>query len=105
MAFWLISALTLLRGLGGRLLGGAAAPLAVAGGVAAESAGIIDVIPGFGASGRGGFLGTGLGAGGGQRVRRRKKALTNTDLATMALISSVVSKKAAENFVLMRVRR
>ncbi len=42
--------------------------------------------------------------GGGGRRRRRRKALTNDDVRTALTIASAISKKAAENFVLMRVR-
>lgn len=56
--------------------------------------------------GIGGFgLGQALdGDGGGQRRRRRRKALTNDDVRTALTIASAISKKAAENFILMRVR-
>jgi len=40
----------------------------------------------------------------GKRRRRRRKALTNDDVRTALTIASAISKKAAENFVLMRVR-
>ena len=36
--------------------------------------------------------------------RRRRKALTNDDVRTALTIASAISKKAAENFILMRVR-
>lgn len=110
MAAWLIAALALVRPLiagAGRLIGSPAGTIGTLG-LAAETTGAIDIIPGFGPSG--GF-GSGLfggGGGGGLRVgrpRRRKKALTQTDLATALTISSAISKKAAENFILMRVRR
>ncbi len=38
------------------------------------------------------------------RRRRRRKALTNDDVRTALTIASGISKKAAENFILMRVR-
>ncbi len=44
------------------------------------------------------------GDGAGQRRRRRRKALTNDDVRTALTIASAISKKAAENFILMRVR-
>ena len=44
------------------------------------------------------------GDGDGQRRRRRRKALTNDDVRTALTIASAISKKAAENFILMRVR-
>ena len=56
--------------------------------------------------GAGGFaLGESLfGGGGGQRRRRRRKALTNDDVKTALTIASAISKKAAENFILVRTR-
>ncbi len=51
------------------------------------------------------FDGDGGGAGGAtMRRRRRRKALTNDDVRTALTIASAISKKAAENFILMRVR-
>ena len=50
------------------------------------------------------FLGGDGDGGGGGRRRRRRKALTNDDVRTALTIASAISKKAAENFVLMRVR-
>jgi len=47
------------------------------------------------------FGGDGDGTG---RRRRRRKALTNDDVKTALTIASAISKKAAENFILMRVR-
>ena len=44
------------------------------------------------------------GENGLQRRRRRRKALTNDDVRTALTIASAISKKAAENFILMRVR-
>lgn len=41
---------------------------------------------------------------GGMPRRRRRRALTNDDMKTALTIASAISKKAAENFVLMRVR-
>ena len=110
MPIWLVSALALIAPLvarlGGRIIGARGLALTGAAGAAGlEAAGVIDIIPGLG---RPGGIGAGLfggGGGDGRPVRRRKKALTNTDMATMALIASTVSKKAAENFILMRVRR
>lgn len=53
----------------------------------------------------GGFLGSRLGGGDDAPVRRRRrKALTNDDVRTALTIASAISKKAAENFILMRVR-
>lgn len=45
-----------------------------------------------------------FGDGDGRRRRRRRKALTNDDVRTALTIASAISKKAAENFILMRVR-
>lgn len=45
-----------------------------------------------------------FGDGETQRRRRRRKALTNDDVRTALTIASAISKKAAENFILMRVR-
>jgi len=45
-----------------------------------------------------------FGDGAGGRRRRRRKALTNDDVRTALTIASAISKKAAENFILMRVR-
>jgi len=51
------------------------------------------------------FGGDGDGlAGGMPRRRRRRKALTNDDMRTALTIASAISKKASENFILMRVR-
>ena len=56
----------------------------------------------------GGIAGVGLGGQlfgeDGKRRRRRRKALTNDDVRTALTIASAISKKAAENFILMRVR-
>lgn len=55
-----------------------------------------------------GIAGVGIGGavfdGDGKRRRRRRKALTNDDVRTALTIASAISKKAAENFILMRVR-
>lgn len=45
-----------------------------------------------------------FGDDGQPRRRRRRKALTNDDVKTALIIASSISKKAAENFILMRVR-
>ncbi len=62
---------------------------------------------GLGGGAAGGlFDGDGGGAAGDmlRRRRRRRKALTNDDVRTALTIASAISKKAAENFILMRVR-
>lgn len=46
-----------------------------------------------------------LGDGDGfRRRRRRRKALTDSDVKTALTIASAISKKAAENFILVRTR-
>jgi len=54
-----------------------------------------------GGGGDGGFLGFG---GAVRRRRRRRKALTASDLATALTLSTAISKKAAEVFILQRTR-
>jgi len=44
------------------------------------------------------------GNGDGKRRRRRRKALTSDDVRTALTIASAISKKAAENFILVRTR-
>ena len=39
------------------------------------------------------------------KYHRRRKALTRGDMADALTISSAISKKAAENFILVRSRR
>jgi len=63
------------------------------------------LLPTVGAGIGGVALGESLfGDGDGKRRRRRRKALTNDDVRTALTIASAISKKAAENFILMRVR-
>lgn len=51
------------------------------------------------------FIGPGqFGANGVRRRRRRRKALTGDDLRIALTLASAISKKAAENFILQRVR-
>lgn len=84
--------------LGARLLPGRGTALALGAGATAGFApeilgGLGDVLDPF------------LPGGGGRAPRRRRrKALTNDDVRTALTIASAVSKKAAENFILMRVR-
>lgn len=56
----------------------------------------------------GGFAGFLGGIGGrepdGPRRRRRRKALTDSDIRIALTIANAISKKAAENFILQRVR-
>lgn len=57
------------------------------------------------ALGSGGDGGSFLGFGGAvKRRRRRRKALTSSDLATALTLSTAISKKAAEVFILQRTR-
>ncbi len=54
-----------------------------------------------------GFFGIGGGDGNGiprHPHRRRKKALTESDVRLALTIASAISKKAAENFILQRTR-
>ena len=44
------------------------------------------------------------GPGDGRRRRRRRKALTSDDVKIALTIASAISKKAAENFILVRTR-
>ena len=103
----------------GALIGVAARAAATLGGrlgprIGPRAAGLARRIPGFaalgGVSALGARLGIGDGDGGGAGVdglvrrRRRRRALTNDDVKTALTIASAISKKAAENFILMRVR-
>jgi len=63
------------------------------------------VTGGFGGAGGGGDSFFGFGGGDGRKRRRRRKALSDTDMKTALTIASAISKKAAENFILMRVRK
>ncbi len=58
-------------------------------------------IPEFTGGGGGGFFGFG---GGVRRRRRRRKALTASDLSIALTLSTAISKKAAEVFILQRTR-
>jgi len=74
------------------------------GGLARRAFGLLPAVgagAGGVAAGEALFGGNGDGTG---RRRRRRKALTNDDVRTALTIASAISKKAAENFVLMRVR-
>lgn len=65
------------------------------------------LLPTIGAGAGGVALGEQVFGGDGDgltRRRRRRKALTNDDVRTALTIASAISKKAAENFILMRVR-
>lgn len=65
---------------------------------------ILRALPIVGAGIGGVAAGEALFDGDGKRRRRRRKALTNDDVRTALTIASAISKKAAENFILMRVR-
>lgn len=80
-------AITVLRGLGIGFAGGA--------GLEALLPGDQPFLPGTGSI----FGGNGL-----KRRRRRRKALTADDVRLALTIASAISKKAAENFILQRVR-
>jgi len=89
------------RGLGAAL--GGPGRRALAGGAAGGLA--IEELTGGGLPGFFGFGGGGGGGGaGGGRRRRRRKALTDSDIRIALTISNAISKKAAENFILQRVR-
>jgi len=77
----------------------------VAAGIGARAGPLARILPTVGA-GLGGFgVAQALdGDGDRQHRRRRRKALTNDDVRTALTIASAISKKAAENFILMRVR-
>jgi len=85
---------------------GALAALAarVAAGLATRGGGLARLLPTVGAGIGGVAIGEQLFDGDGRRRRRRRKALTNDDVRTALTIASAISKKAAENFILMRVR-
>lgn len=70
----------------------------------ARVAGTTGIIAGGTALGNVLFDGDGVGGGQPMRRRRRRRALTNDDVKTALTIASAISKKAAENFILMRVR-
>ncbi len=80
-------------GLGGRQLVRRAAQIGLPVGLGIGGAAAGEAL--FGDGGGGDALG---------RRRRRRKALTNDDVRTALTIASAISKKAAENFILMRVR-
>jgi len=77
----------------------------VAAGLGPRAGGIARLLPTVGAGIGGVAAGEAIfGDDGGARRRRRRKALTNDDVKTALTIASAISKKAAENFILMRVR-
>jgi len=76
----------------------------VAAGLGGRAGPLARLLPSVGA----GIAGVGIGGAvfddAVPRRRRRRKALTNDDVRTALTIASAISKKAAENFILMRVR-
>jgi len=76
----------------------------VAAGLGGRAGGIARLLPTVGAGIGGVGLGTAIFDGETPKRRRRRKALTNDDVRTALTIASAISKKAAENFILMRVR-
>jgi len=76
----------------------------VAAGIAARGGPLVRLLPTVGAGIGGVAAGEALFGDGERRRRRRRKALTNDDVRTALTIASAISKKAAENFILMRVR-
>jgi len=76
----------------------------VAASVGARAGPLARLLPTVGAGIGGVAIGEAVFDGNGPRRRRRRKALTNDDVRTALTIASAISKKAAENFILMRVR-
>ncbi len=77
----------------------------VAAGLGGRVPGLVRLAPTVGAGIGGVAIGESLfGDDGMKKRRRRRKALTNDDVRTALTIASAISKKAAENFILMRVR-
>jgi hypothetical protein len=76
----------------------------VAAGLGARAPALARLVPTVGAGIGGVAIGESLFGDGQPRRRRRRKALTNDDIRTALTIASAISKKAAENFILMRVR-
>ena len=104
MAALLILARQVIASLGRSVLGGAGRRALVGAGAGALAAEELTGggFPGFfGIGGRGG--GGGL-IGGAPPRRRRRKALTDSDVRLALTIANSISKKAAETFILQRVR-
>lgn len=76
----------------------------VAAGLGARAGPLTRLLPTVGAGIGGVAIGEAAFGDGEKRRRRRRKALTNDDVRTALTIASAISKKAAENFILMRVR-
>ena len=76
----------------------------VAAGLGGRGGALARLLPTVGAGIGGVAIGEQVFGDGEKRRRRRRKALTNDDVRTALTIASAISKKAAENFILMRVR-
>jgi len=76
----------------------------VAAGLGGRAGPLARLLPTVGAGIGGVAIGEAAFGEDGKRRRRRRKALTNDDVRTALTIASAISKKAAENFILMRVR-
>jgi len=76
----------------------------VAAGLGGRAGTLARLLPTVGAGIGGVAIGEAAFGGEEKRRRRRRKALTNDDVRTALTIASAISKKAAENFILMRVR-
>ena len=76
----------------------------VAAGLGGRGGTLARLLPTVGAGIGGVAIGEQVFGEGEKRRRRRRKALTNDDVRTALTIASAISKKAAENFILMRVR-
>ncbi len=63
-----------------------------------------EALTGGGLPGFFGLRGDNGGVADGPRRRRRRKALTDSDVRLALTIANAISKKAAENFILQRVR-
>jgi len=85
-----------------QVFGGAGRRALVGAGVGALAA---EELTGGGLPGFFGIGGGGAGAlAGAVRRRRRRKALTDSDVRLALTIANAISKRAAENFILQRVR-
>jgi len=76
----------------------------VAAGLGGRGGALARLLPTVGAGIGGVAIGEAAFGDGEKRRRRRRKALTNDDIRTALTIASAISKKGAENFILMRVR-
>lgn len=104
MAALLVLARSVIAAIGRGALGGAGRRAIVGAGAGALAA---EELTGGGFPGFFGFGGGGGGGGGiagGPLRRRRRKALTDSDVRLALTIANSISKKAAETFILQRVR-